>query len=200
DEFIEDMFNLVMQIKDRFRNKLVFLFGHSLGGQHVIRYVSTYPEAVDGMILSCPGVSQTLNIGLGKRIAGEILSMLNVKRYFSTNMDHSFSSHDPEFVRQINEDPLMLDEVTARFGIQGLKAMKRAFKVARFITLPALVQQAGDDKYVDADKTKEFFDALASPDKTWRFYEGFYHSLHNELEKERVLSDMETWLEKRLPS
>lgn len=200
DEYIEDMFNLVMQIKDRFLNKLVFLFGHSLGGQHVIRYVSTYPKAVDGIILSCPNISQTLNIGIGKRIAGEILSVLNIKRYFSSNMDQSFSSHDPEFIKEINEDPLMFNKVTARFGIQGLKAMKRAFKVARFITLPALVQQAGDDKFVDPDKTKAFFDTLASPDKTWRFYEGFYHSLHNELEKDRVLSDMETWLERRLPS
>ena len=200
DEYIEDMNSLTTQLKDRMPGKPAYMFGHSLGGQHVIRYVSTYPKAVDGIILSGPAISHTLNIGIGKRIAAEFLSLLNVKRYFSSNVDHSFDSHDPEVVKQNIEDPLTFDKVTARFGIQGLKAAKRAFKAARFITLPALVQQAGDDKFIDPDKTKAFFDTLASPDKTWRFYEGFYHELHGELEKERVLKDMETWLEKRLPS
>jgi alpha-beta hydrolase superfamily lysophospholipase len=200
DEYIEDMYNIVMQVKDIYLNKLTYLFGHSLGGQHVIRYVTTYPKAVDGMILSCPGVSDTLDIGIGKYIAGRILSIFNVKRYFSTGVKHEFASHDPEAVKEIEEDPLRFDFVTARFRIESLKGTKRAMSCAPEITLPAFVQQAGEDMMVNPEETKEFFENLASPDKTWRMYEGLYHGLHIETEKEMVLRDMETWLEKRLPA
>ena len=200
DEYIEDMYNIVMQVKDRYLNKLTFLFGHSLGGQHVVRYVCSYPRAVDGMIVSCPAISEKLGIGTGKYIAGRILSILNVKRYFSNKVPLEYASHDPEVVREFEEDPLRHDLVTARFGIEGLKAAKRAMKCAPEISIPAFIQQAGDDKMVDADMAKEFFEALSSPDKTWRIYEGLYHTLHAEVEKEMVLRDMENWLEKRLPS
>ena len=199
DEYIEDMYNIVMQVKDVYLNKLTYLFGHSLGGQHVIRYVTTYPKAVDGIILSCPAVSQTLEIGFGKYAAGRILSIFNVKRYFSSDLDLGEASHDPEAVKELEEDPLRFDFVTPRFGIEGLKCMKRAMGSAPEIMLPVFVQQAGDDTSVDPEKTKEFFETLASPDKTWRLYDGLYHGLHIELEKEIVLRDMENWLEKRLP-
>ncbi len=200
DEYIEDMYNIVMQVKDRFLNKITFLLGHSLGGQHVIRYVATYPKAVDGMILECPGVSENLDISLGKYIAGRILSIFNVKRYFASGIDVEFASHDKNVVEEHRSDPLRFDMVTARFGIEGLKAAKRAMACAPEITLPALVMQAGDDRMVKAEKTKEFFDSLGSKDKTWLFYDGFYHELHGEIEKDRVLGDIDKWLEVRLPT
>ncbi len=196
DEYIEDMYNIVMQVKDQYLNKLTFLFGHSLGGQHVIRYVATYPEAVDGMILSCPAVS--VQMSTLYYVFGWILSILNVKRYIT--LDRGKPTHDPEALKEMEEDPLGFDSITPRFGIEGVKGAKRAMTSAREIMLPALVQQAGDDKNVDPEKTKEFFEKLASPDKTWRLYEGLYHGLHQEIQKEMVFRDMELWLDKRLPA
>ncbi|MFX1369330.1 MAG: serine aminopeptidase domain-containing protein, partial [Promethearchaeota archaeon] len=61
-------------------------------------------------------------------------------------------------------------------------------------------QQAGDDKMVSPQKSKEFFNSIASADKTWRLYEGLYHELHEEPERDIVLGEMAAWLEKRLPS
>lgn len=200
DEYVEDMHNIVMQVKDRFINKLTFLFGHSLGGQHVIRYVAEYPLETDGIMLSCPAVSETLDIGTGKRIAGSILSVLNIKRYFENEIDFEVACHDPKVIAEHENDPLRFDKVTPRFGIEGLKAAKEAYQLAPFIRLPVLVQQAGDDRLVDPDKTREFFESLASEDKTWLFYEGLYHELHSEPQKALVIGDMETWLEGRLPT
>ncbi len=200
DEYIEDMYNIVMQVKDRYLNKITFLLGHSLGGQHVIRYVTTYPKDVDGIILECPSVSESLNIPITKYIAGRFLSILNVKTYFTNETDFNYASHDPEVIKAHEDDPLRFDQVTPRFGIEALKATKKAFACAPEIILPALVLQAGDDKMVNPETTKEFFDMLGSTDKTWIIYEGFYHELHAELERERVLGDIEKWLEVRLPT
>lgn len=198
DEYIEDMDSIVTQVKSRFQGKLTFLFGHSLGGLLVIKYVVTYPDDIDGLILSCPAVSEQVKVGTPTRVLGAILSVLNVKRYFSWPTQFEYSSHDSEVVREHENDGLRFDKVTARLGMSALKASHRAFSSAPRIVHPVLVQQAGDDVLVIPDMTKLFFDNLASADKTWALYEGFYHELHSEIGKERVLSDMYAWLERRL--
>ncbi len=198
NEYIEDLQNIVMQVKDRHPNRLTFLLGHSLGAQHVIRYLVTYPKEVDGAIIQCPAVSERLSISPFKKLAGHVLSLLNVKVYFKNQVDLSVVSHDPEVQRYHETDPLRFDRVTARFGISGLRAAEEAFRAAPLIQVPVLLQQAGDDRLVDTSKSKLFFDGLASEDKSWIQYEGFYHEIFSEVGKERVLGDVEKWLEKRL--
>jgi alpha-beta hydrolase superfamily lysophospholipase len=200
DEYVEDIQNLVLYAKDRYLNNIVFLFGSSLGGLNAVRYVVKYHKEIDGVILHCPGVAQNLDIGFGKKIAGNLLSLLNVKRYVPSDINHEDATRDPKVIKQMEIDPLRFEMVTPRFGIEGLKAADEGFHSASAITLPVLLQQAGEDKLVDPVRNREFFDALSSKDKTWILYDGLYHQLHNEPEKEQVLGDMTAWLEKRLPS
>ncbi len=200
DEYIEDMDNLIMQVKDRFLNKLTYVFGSSFGGVVVTKYVIRYTNVVDGLILHCPGVSPTLGVGRVEYAVGRLLSLLNVKRYVDNKVGFSKTTRRPEVAKRHENDPLRFQKVTPRFGIEGLKAAREAFQGAELIQMPVLVQQAGDDMMVDKAKIKEFFDALSSKDKNWILYGGLYHELHEEPEREKVLGDLMNWLEKRLPS
>ncbi len=199
DEYIEDMHNIVKQVRARTPERTLFLFGHSLGGLHVIRYVATYPHAVDGIILSCPAVSQRLPIHPLTRISARFLSLLNVKIYFKNRVDFAFASHDPAVQREHENDPLRFDCVTPRFGASALSAAENAMQLAPLITIPTLVQQAGDDRMVIPEKSRQFYEKINTKDKEWILYEGLYHELHGEIEKDRVLADMARWLERRLP-
>ncbi|MHA1136485.1 MAG: lysophospholipase [Candidatus Thorarchaeota archaeon] len=200
DEYVEDIQNLVMYVKDRYLNNIVFLFGFSMGGINAVRYAAKYRLEIDGLILHCPGVAQNLEIGTGKKITGNLLSLLNVKRYVPSDINYEDATRNPKVIKQMETDPLRFEQVTPRFGIEGLKAAEDGFNSAASIKLPVLLQQAGADKLVDPIKSKEFFDALSSVDKTWKLYDGFYHQLHDDPEKEQVLGDMTDWLEKRLSS
>jgi alpha-beta hydrolase superfamily lysophospholipase len=200
DEYVEDIQNLVMLARDRYLNNILFLFGSSMGGINAVRYLVKYSRDVDGLILHCPGVAQQLEIGLGKKIVGNLLSLLNVKRYIENDLRYEDATRNPKVIKDMETDPLRFEYVTPRFGIEGLKAAEEGFNSAVSIRLPVLLQQAGADRLVDPVRSKEFFDALSSEDKTWKLYEGLYHQLHDEPEKEQVLGDMAEWLEKRLPS
>lgn len=200
DEYIEDIQNIVMQVKDKYLNKLTYLFGPSLGGVKILRYVVAYPTTVDGILLHCPAVFQTLDINTAVRFFANILSLLNVKRYYDIPTDYEESSRSPEVIKRHQEDPLRLEQVTPRFGIEALKASEHSFTLGPRIHLPILIQQAGSDKQVSPEKVQEFFDTIASTDKEFRLYEGLYHELAEEPEKDQVLGDMNAWLEKRLPS
>ena len=115
-------------------------------------------------------------------------------------MTFSDGSRNPEHVERLEKDPLRFTAVTPRFGTEVLKASKDAFRSAPNIVMPVFLQQAGADKLVIPEKSKEFFENLCSADKTWKLYEGLYHQLHAEPEKEMVLGDLYNWLDKRLPS
>jgi alpha-beta hydrolase superfamily lysophospholipase len=200
DEYIEDIENLVMQVKDTYLNKITYIFGASLGGLNAIRYVVKYPRTVDGLLLECPAVSQKLSIGAGKQFVGKILSALNIKRYVVTGVEYEKASRNPDNIKRLQTDPLRVNMVTPRFGIEALRATKDAFLSAKDIVMPVLLQQAGADNLVFPEKSKEFFENLSSADKTWYLYDGLYHQLHEEPEKDKVLGDLYNWLDKRLPA
>ncbi|MGM0686570.1 MAG: alpha/beta fold hydrolase, partial [Promethearchaeati archaeon] len=199
DEYIEDMHNIIMQAKDQYKNRITFAYGHSLGGLHVIRYALTYPKEIDGSILSCPAVSETLEIGKGTRLVGKILSVLNVKRYFENGIEYEDLTRNKEVVEAHKTDPLRFDKMTPRFGISALNAQQEAIEASEMIRLPVLMQQAGADKLVSPEKAKQFFDRISAKDKTWKLYDGFYHEIFEEPGGEQVLADLYSWLERRIP-
>lgn len=200
EEYIEDMENIVMQVKDRFPNRITFLYGSSLGGLHLIWYVVTYKGVVDGIILSCPAVAQNIKINRATYLAGYFLSLLNVKRYYSSGIPLEDGCRSPEVIERHKHDPLRFERVTPRLAIECLRAADSGFRLGPQITLPVLYQQAGADKIVSPEKSKQFYETIASKDKSWVLYPGLYHELHEEPEREQVFQDIYNWLDRRLPT
>jgi len=81
-----------------------------------------------------------------------------------------------------------------------LGAMERLRRDAGQIRLPLLILQGGADRLVDPAGAQMLYDGAASPDKRLIVYEGFYHEVFNEPEHDRVLDDVEQWLEAHLVS
>jgi alpha-beta hydrolase superfamily lysophospholipase len=43
-----------------------------------------------------------------------------------------------------------------------------------------------------------FYDTASSTDKTLKLYEGHYHDLLNDLDKEKVMADIKGWIDTHL--
>jgi alpha-beta hydrolase superfamily lysophospholipase len=71
----------------------------------------------------------------------------------------------------------------------------RAFEAAASVALPVLLVHGGDDPIADASGTKDIHDALASIDKTMKIYDGLYHEVFNEPERDQVIGDVIAWLD-----
>jgi alpha-beta hydrolase superfamily lysophospholipase len=76
-----------------------------------------------------------------------------------------------------------------------LRAMERLLAEARRITLPLLIVQGGADRLVDPAGARMLCDAVGSSDRKLIVYEGLYHEVFNEPERDRVFADLQTWLE-----
>ena len=115
-------------------------------------------------------------------------------------LDAQGVSRDPAVVKAHLEDPLVCQgKMTARLGAELLGAMERIGSEANRITLPLLILQGGADRLVDPSGAQLLHEKVSSTDKKLIVYEGFYHEVFNEPQHDRVLSDVEQWLEERLP-
>jgi alpha-beta hydrolase superfamily lysophospholipase len=197
-EFMLDLQSLLEQVKERYPDEQIYMLGHSLGGLHTINFALQYPRAVDGIILSAPAVTESAKISNAKRVAARLISIINLKKHFDAGIYAEDMARDPDVVESIRQDPLRFKFMTARFGISVQNAMKHAASSGSKIDVPVLLLQGGEDKLVDPVKTKEFFESLAVEDKTWKYYEGFYHTLPQLKGNEYVLQDILEWINGRV--
>ena len=186
-------------IRNRQKDKPVFLVGHSMGGLIGALYLLEHQGELAGAVLSGPAVKIPDNIPAVTIFAGKVLSVLAPRLGLIAPPEASGVSRDPAVVRAYETDPLVYrGKMTPRLGSEMLKAMRRVATEASRITLPLLILQGSADRLVDPSGAQMLHDRVASPDKRIILYEGLYHEVFNEPEHDRVLKDVETWLEVHL--
>ncbi len=110
-------------------------------------------------------------------------------------LDPGGVSRDKAVVEAYVNDPLnYTGKLSARFGVELLKTMEMLQKRLSEITLPILIMQGSQDRISDPSSSKMLFDGVSSKDKTMKIYEGFYHEIFNDPDRQQVFADMEAWL------
>ncbi|MBF0119929.1 MAG: alpha/beta hydrolase [Desulfobacterales bacterium] len=181
-------------------NRKIFLLGHSLGGLIALYMSLKFPELLNGVIVSSPVLGVTVKIPVIKEMVGNTLSDIWPDLTLSNEIDYTKISRDVNVQRAYKNDPLVHDQVSTRWFTECMKTMDMTNKLAQELSLPILMQVAGDDYLVDAKSSKAFFERLICKDKTLYVYDELYHEIYNELPHNRaiVLSDLEHWLEARI--
>lgn len=104
-------------------------------------------------------------------------------------------SRDPAVVQAYVDDPLVFnDNVPPECTASIMLAAQRAYAAAASVTIPALFVHGGSDPIAEAVGSKEMHGALASADKTLKVYDGLYHEIFNEPERDAVLGDVIAWI------
>ena len=63
---------------------------------------------------------------------------------------------------------------------------------------PCLILHGGDDRIVDKASARYLYENVSSKDKGIKIYDGFFHEILNEAEKDQVLSDIQHWIDERI--
>ena len=178
----------------------VFMLGHSMGGLIGPYYLLDHQADFAGAIISAPLVKVPDNTSPVTIFLGKVLSTL-LPKFGLLGLDSADLSRDPAVGQAYDADPLVYrGKTTARLAAEILRAMQRVTAEAATMTLPLLILQGSADKLVDPDGAQLLYDRASSRDKTLKIYDGFYHEVLNEPGRDRVLRDVEGWLEAHLPS
>jgi len=171
------------------------LIGHSLGGLITTFYAVKHPETIQGLALSSPIWGLNFEIPLWKRTVGHILSPLwpsfTMER---PQVEGDVLSHDPQIAAQYAVDPLVHFRASVRLYTELMSRFRELPHALSQLRIPLLVLQTGDDRVASPEVVKRLLPTVGSTIKRLICYEGFYHEVFNELEKERVVRDLLDWL------
>jgi len=95
-------------------------------------------------------------------------------------------------------DPLVSEKVSARWYATMMKAMAGAQQRASSLRIPVLLMQSGDDMLVDPAAPGRWADAAPNELVELVVWDGFYHEMLNEPEKDRVRTRIVAWLERNI--
>lgn len=94
-------------------------------------------------------------------------------------------------------NPLVHGKISARLGLDLIENGKWILEHAAEFPLPLLLLQGSADRLVNPSGAKQFAPQVNNNIR-FKLYDGWYHELHNEIEKEIVLHDMVAWVDEQL--
>jgi alpha-beta hydrolase superfamily lysophospholipase len=175
-----------------------FLLGHSMGGCVALDYALDHQSSLTALALSAPAVLPGDDINPVLMRVAKVLGKL-VPGMPGQQLSSASISRDPAVVKAYDDDPLVFrGKLSAGIGGAMLRTMDSFPSRLPSLTLPLLVMSGSDDKLVNPDGARLVDRLAGSKDKTLKMYDGLYHEVFNEPEKEQVLGDLRAWLEAHL--
>ena len=198
-DYLTDVERYLDLIRDREgTQKPIFLVGHSMGGLISLRYALERQSGVRAIAVSSPYLGNKVPVSAAKLFVGRMLSKVMPKASLDAQLDRKLLSHDPAVVAAHEADPLITHKFTARWATEAMAAQAWVLANAHRMALPTLVMQGADDQIADPAASRTFFERLTHPDKSWKSYTGYYHEIFNEIGRDEVFRDLETWLRARI--
>ena len=174
----------------------VFMLGHSMGGAVAFASALRQQHRLQGLVLSAPALATGQAVPRWQEMFVRLLSLVAPDTGALT-LPPDAVSRDPSVVARYAADPLVHHKaIPARTLVELLRAMQGFPASAPGLRLPTLVLHGTADKLVPLAATQPVYRAFGTRDCVVQLYEGLYHEVFNEPERERVTADLLRWLER----
>ena len=197
EEYREDLERFVALVHHEDPGRPIFLLGNSLGGLIVLDYMLHRPHRIRGVIAASPPLGR-LGVPAPMLALGRVLSRVWPHFSIRTGMDLSGLARDPVVLETVLADPLFHRVGTARLSTEVVATIARVQAGAPRFPRPLLVLHGSADRMVPPDGSRTFIARVGHPDRELREYTGAYHVLFADLDRDRVLRDVEQWITARL--
>jgi alpha-beta hydrolase superfamily lysophospholipase len=196
---VSDLSAFVGRAQREHPDQPVTLLGHSMGGAVALASALRIQSTLKGLVLSAPALAAGEAVSPVKAGMLRLVSRLRPGAA-ALALPPSAVSRDPTVVRAYEEDPLVHHSpIPARTVAELLDAMADFAAAAPALKLPVLVQHGTADSLVPLAATRPVYDVLGNPKlRSLRYYEGLYHEVYNEPERDTVIGDLERWLDSHL--
>ena len=196
EDVVADLGIFVELVRARHPARPLVVLGHSMGGLVSLAYAIRHQDSIDALVLSGP-LAALAAASPAQRLAARALSAI-APRLGVLAIDPALVSRDPEVVRAYADDPLVFHgKLPARTITQLAGTVSRFPAETPSIRVPLLVMLGSADRLVPPAGGRMVHERASSTDKTLLVYDGLYHEILNEPEKDRVMADLVAWLDVR---
>ena len=195
--FLADLRRFLRRVRERHPGKPLFLLGHSMGGTIVTLFAIRDQPAVQGIILSGPGLVPRSGAW---RVTAPLFSALG--RFFPNlplaQLKAETVSRDPAVVESYDNDPLVYrGKMRAGMIRAFVDALNRIQAGMDSVSAPLLLLHGTADELTNVDGSNQLYERARSTDKTIRLYNGLAHEVLNEPEKGQIIGEILDWLDAR---
>ena len=191
--YVED-FRAAAGVAGSDHNPLVAV-AHSMGGLVTLSALKELVHpTVRAVALSNPLLRVTTPPSAGKLLLARVGSRLFPRLPQPNELSADLISRDKDVVARYEADPMVFSTITPRWARTMLKAQDAVFAHAGQYTTPLRMMVGTADGVCDHTAALQLADAWGGPCEKV-VYDGLYHELFNEPEKDTVISELVTWLD-----
>lgn len=200
DVYMQDICEFVQWLSERYPGLPQFLYGHSLGGLLALTYSIRYGAGLKGVIATSSGLHTALQKQKAKVAMVKLLGSILPRLTMQSGLDPAAISRDSAVVQAYLRDPLVHYNTSLGFGKAGLTAIDLCLVRAGEFPVPLLLMHGTADRIAYPSGSEYFAKSVreAGGDVTLKLWDGLYHELHNEPEKEEVFKFTIAWLDGHL--
>lgn len=186
----------------------IIVMGFSLGTLVSLHTALSEQHAISALVLAAPAVSAEWTLAL--RVISWIikpLALLAPTARIVPGVNHEWICRDPAFMADYDSDPFNVSgDMTARMGEQTLGAMavlEKSAEVERaesaLCAIPILFLMGSSDKVTSVPLARAFYERIASRDKEFKLFDGPFHAIFDDPDKDAVFDHLLEWLQARFP-
>jgi alpha-beta hydrolase superfamily lysophospholipase len=189
---VADLDTVVLSQREVHPQLPIVLLGHSMGGGIALRYAIAHQDRLAGLILSAPLVMVEAHPLV--KLAGALIARI-CPRLPLVELDPALVSRDPAVVEAYEADPLVRHTpIPAGTVLEFLHHAGTILDDAEDIALPTLLLWGTADGLCPPAGARALADALESADLSTRTFDGLFHEIFNEPERDAVLDAVVLWL------
>lgn len=197
EAYTNDLSTFVKELHKRHPDVPLYILGESMGGAVTIASITgRNPPTIDGVILVAPAVWGRETMPWYQRWLLAVTSHTVPWMKLTGKGLNIIPSDNIEMRRALSRDPLVIKatRIDTIYGLTNL--MDEALSRADRLKLPTLVQYGENDQVIPKEPT---FLMLGRMSRTTRkaFYAHGYHMLLRDLQGEKPLADIATWIADR---
>lgn len=176
-----------------------FVLGHSLGGLIVLNYAASPALPLRGVVVTNPLLGLRVHVPSYKKVMAQLLSSMWPTFSLWNELLPEHMSRDPQEVQRYRDDPLMTKKASARWFMETTRVTDESLRdLPSRLQLPVMFMLSTRDPVVDFQRGQRLYDTLTTPRKTLHIFEGGYHEIFADLEREEAYRLLSLWLEQEL--
>lgn len=209
DRHLDDLNEVIEDVRKNHPEKKVFIFGHSIGCAYALWYAAHYPQQIDGLVLAAPPVEA------GFKVPTQDTFKLVLSPVFSHHSMYDLVDKWPQAFKESEEYKLISqDELCTReFGLGFLfnlqtKLANKMLQNASKIQKPILILHGDVDIIACPNSSNLIMEKIASIEKNLHVFPGANHWFYQSIiptigsrysleQKKEVSSIVRNWLEKQ---
>jgi len=210
ERYLTDLEEVVEIVRATHRQKVLFMFGHSIGCAYALWYAAHYPDQLNGLVLADPPVEA------GFKLPASDTFKLVLSPTISPHSMYDLVDRWPEAFKESDEYKLISEDelCTKPFGLGFLfslqtKLANTMLKHASKISKPVLIIHGDADIIACPNSSNLIMEKFASTDKNLHVFSNADHWLYQSIiptmsskysleQKKEVSSTVNSWLEKQI--